>query len=151
MAIPSYRVFFDTSVYIAALLSPKGAAGELIRLAEARAIAMVVSERVVIESDEVLSAKFPSLIQDSRLLWKNLAPEITPEPDKKTLTQFKNCLPSADAAILGAAYKAKIDAFVTWNTRDFMKAGIKKLVDFPIVVPGDCLDLFRKWLEPYLE
>jgi len=44
-----------------------------------------------------------------------------------------------------------VNAFVTWNTREFMKRGIKQLVDFPVVVPGDCRDLLRKWLEPYLE
>jgi len=63
MAIPQYRVFFDTSVYIAALLSPRGAAGELVRLAEAGVLRMVVSEEVIVESDRVLAGKFPELIQ----------------------------------------------------------------------------------------
>lgn len=151
MAIPSYRIFFDTSVYIAALLSPKGAAGELIRLAEARAITMVVSDRVIIESDEVLSAKFPTLIQESRKLWKSLGPEIAAEPTKQKLAPFRKVLPNADAAIIATAQGAQLDAFVTWNTRDFMKPEIKKLVDFPIVLPGECLELFRQWIEPYLD
>lgn len=151
MAIGPYRVFFDTSVYIAALISPSGAAGELIRLAEAGAIQMIVSQDVIIESDKVLAEKFPGLIQESRRLWKHLKPEIAPEPSPSQLKHFHQKLPKADAAILCSASLTKVAAFVTWNTRDFMAHGIQSLDDFPIVVPADCLVLFRKWIDPFLE
>ena len=80
MAIPQYRIFFDTSVYIAALLSPDGAAGELLRLAEAGVVRMVVSQAVIVEAGPVLAAKFPELIQESRRLWKHLNPEMVSDP-----------------------------------------------------------------------
>ena len=150
MISSSYRVFFDTSVYIAALLSPNGAAGELIRLAESRVIRMVVSEEVIIEMDRVLAAKFPELIQESRKLLKHLEPEIAPAPLSHEIKPFLAKLPKGDATILCAAHLAKPAAFVTWNTRDFLKPGVKLLVDFPIVVPAECLILFRKWVEPLL-
>ena len=70
MAIAPCRIFFDTSVYIAGLLSPEGTAGELLRLAEAGVVQMIVSEEVIIETDRVLAAKFPELIQENRKLWK---------------------------------------------------------------------------------
>ncbi len=154
MNIPSYRVFFDTSVYIAALFSPTGAAGELLRLAESGAITMVVSEKVIIESDQVLIRKFPKLIEDSRCLWKSIGPEISKNPLSKDLKHFVDKLLKSDAEILCAAQKSKsksIDCFVTWNTRDFMKPGISDIVDFPIVVPGECLNLFRDWLKQFLD
>lgn len=144
-------MFFDTSVYVAALLSPKGAAGELIQLAEYGSIQMVVSERVIIESDNVLSRKFPDIVEESRKLWKNIAPEIASEPTQAQVKRFKKILPFADAAILCSAHLSNSDAFVTWNTRDFMKTGIKNLVSFPIVVPGDGLKLFRKSLAAFLD
>ena len=149
MGIPSYRVFFDTSVYIAALLSPHGAAGELVRLAEAGVIRMIVSEEVIVESDRVLAGKFPELLQESRKLWQHLGPEIAPTPTKNQMKIFLEKLSQGDAAILCAAHLAKVDAFVTWNTRDFMNPGIPLLVSFPIVVPAGCLMLFRKWIEPF--
>ena len=68
MAIPQYRVFFDTSVYIAGLRSPDGAARELLRLVEAEVICMVVSDEVIMEVDRVIGAKFPELLQESRKL-----------------------------------------------------------------------------------
>src|SRR5882672_3271376 len=139
MAIPQYRVFFDTSVYIAALLSPQGAAGELLHLAEAGAIRMVVSEEVIKETDRVLGVKFPELVQESRKLWKYLAPEISPNPSASQLKPFLEKLERADALILCAANLTGPSVFVTWNTRDFMAPGITSLVNFPIVIPTDCL------------
>jgi predicted nucleic acid-binding protein len=150
MASPQYRIFFDTSAYIAALLSPGGAAGELVRLAEAGAIRMVVSEDVVIEADRVLAVKFPELIQENRRLWKSLNPEMAPCPSQSQMKPFLEKLPKGDALILSAAHVSKASAFVTWNTRDFMSHGVSSLVDFPILIPADCLALFRKWIEPFL-
>jgi len=151
MAIPQYRIFFDTSAYIAALISPKGAAGELIRLVEAGVIRMVSSQKVIVEADRVLTKKFPELIQENRKLRKNLAPEIAPDPTTNQAKLFLERLSRADATILCSAHLAKVSAFVTWNTRDFMGQHISSLVDFPIVVPADGLKLFRKWIEPFLE
>lgn len=149
MVIAQYRFFFDTSVYIAALISPTGAAGELVRLAEAGAIRMVVSQEVIIESDEVLGEKFPDLIQESRKLWKHLSPEIAPEAQSASIKPFLQKLPKANAAILCSASLAKVSVFVTWNTRDFMAPGIQELVDFPVVVPAEGLTIFRKWVDPF--
>ena len=151
MVIPQYRVFFDTSVYIAALLSSSGAAGELVRLAEADVIRMVISEEVIIEADRVLAGKFPELIQENRKLWKSLNPEMAPAPTTSQIKPFLEKLSKGDASILCAAHLAKVSAFVTWNTRDFMVPNVSSLVDFPIVVPADCLVLFRKWIEPFLD
>ena len=150
MGLPQHRIFFDTSAYIAALLSPNGAAGELLRLAEAGVIRMVVSQEVIIEADRVLAVKFPELIQESRRLWKHLNPEMTPNPTAHQIKPFLEKLPKGDAGILCAAHLAKVSAFVTWNTRDFMARGVSSLVNFSILVPADCLMLFRKWIEPFL-
>ncbi|MBI4386951.1 MAG: PIN domain-containing protein [Elusimicrobia bacterium] len=150
MAVPQYRIFFDTSVYIAALLSAEGAAGGLLRLVESGAVRMLVSEEVVIEVDRVLSGKFPKLIQDSRRLWRHLRPEIAPNPTAHQIKPFLLKLPKGDASILCSARLARVAAFVTWNTRDFMHPGVMTLVDFPIVVPAEGLKLFRKWIEPFI-
>ena len=133
------------------MLSPSGAAGELVRLAEAGVIRMVVSKEVIIEADRVLVQKFPERIQKSRKLLKDLAPEMAPEAAANQIKPFREKLPKGDALILCAAHVSKVSVFVTWNTRDFMAKDIASLVDFPIVVPAECLILFRKWIEPYLQ
>jgi putative PIN family toxin of toxin-antitoxin system len=151
MPRPGNRVFFDTSVYVAALLSDDRAAAELLHLVEDDAIRMVISEEVVVEIDRVLSKKFPDRVYRSRELLKRLAPEIAPSPTSIQIKEFLDKLDGGDASILCSAHLAKVDAFVTWNTRDFMAHGVDKLVEFPIVVPADALKLFRKWIEPFLD
>lgn len=151
MAVPRYRVFFDTSVYISALLSEQGAARALVRLAESGAIQMVVSEEVIVEVDRVLSRKFPVRVEQNRQLWKHLGPEMAPNPTTDLIKPFSHKLAEGDASILCSAHLAKVSAFVTWNTRDFMAHGVDSLVDFPIVIPADALKLFRKWVGPFLD
>ena len=151
MGIPQYRIFFDTSTYIAGLYSPDGAARELLKLAEAEAIGIVESEEVITEIDRVMARKFPNLVQKSRQIWKELKPEVVPNPSTRDIKPFLDKLDKGDASILCAAGLAKVSAFVTWNTRDFMAHGVDNLVDFPIVVPADALKLFRKWIEPFLD
>jgi predicted nucleic acid-binding protein len=151
MVHPGFRCFFDTSVYIAGLLSPRGAAGELMRLTEAGAIRMVVSEEVIVESDRVVEGRFPSLVQESRRLWARLGPEVVPNPTADQLKPFLRNLRRGDARILCAAKSAEVSVFVTWNTRDFMAKSVAPLLECPIVVPGDALTLFRKWLDPFLD
>jgi len=89
MAIPQYKIFFDTSMYIAALINPKGPSGELISLAEAGIISMVVSEKVVVESDQILKRKFPNIVEKSRILWKSLKPEVVQNPHSSKVKPFK--------------------------------------------------------------
>jgi len=151
MAISQYRIFFDTSAYIAALISPQGVAGELLRLVEVGILRMVISQEVIVEADRVMMLKFPELVQENRRLWKHLAPEMAPDPTFKEAKIFLEKLPKADAMILCSAHLAKVSAFVTWNTRDFMGKQVLALVDFPIVIPADGLKLFRKWIEPFLD
>lgn len=112
---------------------------------------MIVSEKVITEADQVLTKKFPELIQESRTLWKELCPEIAPSPCADQLKLFRAKLPENDDAIPCSAYLAEASVFVTWNTRDFMAPGVQALVNFPIVVPADALKLFRKWIEPFLD
>ena len=149
MRVSLYRIFFDTSAYIAGLVSTSGAARELLRLAETQIIGMVVSEEVITEVDRVLSTKFPGRVLESRQIWKNIEPEIAPNPTTNQTTPFLKILEKGDAEILCAASLAKVSAFVTWNTRDFMKHEVSDLVNFPVVVPAQGLKLFREWMEPF--
>ncbi len=151
MAVLEYRLFFDTSTCLAGLLSSSGAARELLRLAECGAVRMVVSEEVITEMDRVIAKKFPNLIQESRKLWKDLQPDVVPNPSVGKVRPFLEKLDLGDARILCAARESRPEAFVTWNTHDFMSQDVSALVDFPIVVPSRALELFRLWIEPFLD
>ena len=113
MGAPQYRIFFDASAYIAGLRSPVGAARELLNMAESETIGMVVSEEVVTEIDRVMTRKFPDLVQESRRIWRELKPEVVPNPSSGDMKPFLEMLDKGDASILCAARLAKVSAFVT--------------------------------------
>jgi len=45
---------------------------------------------------------------------------------------------------LAAALEVKPDYLITWNTRHFMKESVLKQVPFPIKIPSEFLEDFRK-------
>jgi hypothetical protein len=53
------RVFVDTSVLLAGLASPRGAANLILTLAEAELLTVVLSEEVLIEAERNLQRKLP--------------------------------------------------------------------------------------------
>ena len=112
---------------------------------------MVVSEDVIRETDSVLGRKFPDLIQDSRRFWRSLCPEMVSACGAKELARFSSLFPPGDAVILCAAFRGDVSAFVTWNTKDFMKPGVDQLLSVPIVIPSECLRLIREWCESCLD
>lgn len=71
-----WRVFLDTSALIARIVSPTGAAREVLRLAEARVIELVVSRQVVVEAERNFASKIPLLLDDYHLLLRHLAPVV---------------------------------------------------------------------------
>ena len=72
-------MFLDTSALIAGIVSPTGAAREVLRLCEAGAVELLVSRQVLTEADRNLSAKLPALVPDYRHLMHLTAACILPE------------------------------------------------------------------------
>jgi putative PIN family toxin of toxin-antitoxin system len=147
MAVEPRRVFLDTSALIAGLISSTGAAREVLRLGEAGVIRLVVSEWVVVELDRILSAKFSSYLQEIRHFLKDIHLEAVDDPPVARVKRFRGIIEDDDAPILAAAVEARVDALVTWDKRDFLKAKVKESVGFPILTPAEFLHLFREWLE----
>ncbi|MBI3120445.1 MAG: PIN domain-containing protein [Candidatus Kerfeldbacteria bacterium] len=137
------RVFLDTSAILAGLNSPSGAAGVILSLVAASKITGVISPQIIDEGEEVIGTKFPKLY----LAWTAfllLPLEVTPNPSMTRVRHAYIILPTNDAPILASAMRANPDALVTWNTRDFLRPNVVRLVNFPILRPGDFLDLARK-------
>lgn len=60
--MPEHRVFLDTSVVFAAVLSASGGARALLKLGESAAIQIWVGTTVLQEADEVFRRKAPDLL-----------------------------------------------------------------------------------------
>ncbi len=139
-----WQVFIDTSALIAGMLSPTGAAHEVLRLCEAHVVQAVLSRQVLVETDRNLADKLPTLLPDYRAFLKHLAPRIAADPPRASVERAKELIHHNDAPILAAALLAHVDYLVTWNTRHFQKKAVRDAAPFPIVTPGEFLEAFRQ-------
>lgn len=147
MEVKRWRVFLDTSALIAGVVSPTGAAREVLRLAEARVVELVVSRQVLTEADRNLSAKLPASLEDYHTLLHHLAPVVVEDPPHEAVQEAARVIHHNDAPILAAARRAAVDYLVTWNTRDFQTERVRAWAPFPIMTPGELLRAFREALD----
>lgn len=147
MAARRLRVFLDTSALMAGLISSSGAAREVLRLAEAEVIEVIVSQQVIVEADRNFGKKFPDLLAGFRLFMRSLNPVVVSGPSQAAVKEAARVIHADDAPILAAAIQERVDFLVTWNTRHFMKTAVTDATPFPIVTPAEFLEEFRKLLE----
>jgi|CXWL01.1.fsa_nt_gi predicted nucleic acid-binding protein len=141
-----WNVFIDTSALIAGILSPTGAAHEVLRLCESGVVKAVMSRQVLVEADRNLSEKFSVLLSEYRLFLKQLSPLIVDDPSRASVDQARKIIRHNDAPILAAAIEEGVDYLVTWNTRHFQKKSVRDHAQLPILTPGEFLEEFRRVL-----
>ncbi len=146
MARPKPRVFLDTSALIAGIASSKGAAREVLRLAEIGLIEAVVSRQVVVEADRNISAKLPECLDDVRSYVGTLAPVLIEDPPARAVKRFSSLIDPGDAPILAAASAAKADYLVTWDIKHFLTEKTRSLANPKVMTPGEFLYEFRTLL-----
>jgi putative PIN family toxin of toxin-antitoxin system len=143
MARPKPKVFLDTSALIAGIASPKGAARELLRLAEIGLIEIVVSRQVIVEADRNITEKLSECLDDFRAYLEALAPVLADDPSARAVKQVASLINSDDAPVLAAAVAAKTDYLVTWDRRHFLTKGPRALARPKVMTPGEFLHEFR--------
>ena len=139
-----WKVFLDTSALIAGILSPTGAAHEVLRLCEAGVVQAVVSRQVLVEADRNLSNKLPSVLPEYRVFLKQLLPVVVEDPSIDAVDQASGVIHRNDAPILAAAIESQVDFLITWNTRHFQIKSVRSYTRFPILTPGEFLETFRR-------
>jgi len=141
-----WKVFLDTSALIAGIVSPTGAAREVLRLCETGVVELLVSRQVLTEADRNLSAKLPALVPDYRHLMHRMSPTLVEDPTHREVAQARRVIHHKDAPILAVAISAEVDCLITRNTKHFHKPPVMRAVRFRIVTPGEFLEEFRGWL-----
>ena len=139
-----WKVFLDTSALIAGILSPTGAAHEVLRLCEAGVVRAVVSRQVLVEADRNLSEKVPTILPEYRMFLRQLSPLVVEDPSHDAVEGALGVIHHKDAPILAAAMEAQADFLITWNTRHFHKRSVRAYAKFPILTPGEFLEAFRR-------
>lgn len=136
-----YKVFLDTSVIFAAVLSETGGARKLFRLGDVSMISLLIGSNVLRECEEVVRRKVPSslpmlayLLELGRVDISTQSPEDLLEQAKATLAYEPN------AYVLAEAIASEPDWFVTHDKVHFLGANLgSSLSSIRIGTPGDIL------------
>ena len=144
MTAKSLRVFLDTSVIFAAVLSRTGGARKLFLLGEAGILHLCIGPIVLKETDEVVRRKIPSSLPILAQLLNISQVETTQTATQKQLElAYEYVQYPPDAHVLAEALQAKLDWFVTHDKEHFLK--VKQDADLPFIVgtPGDLLQSIK--------
>ena len=147
MPAERWRVFLDTNVLIAGLVSQTCASAAILDLGEAEELEIVVSQQVLVEADRVFQAKFPHLLDRYRKFIKNAAPYLADDPSAAAVEEARRLIHPDDASILAAAKQEPIGYLVTLDTRHFTTPKVRAFLSVPIVTPAEFLTAFRKFWE----
>lgn len=139
------RLFFDSCALFAAIYSPSGGAGELIRMATQGQVQIVISQDVLVESTRNIERKAPQKVTTFKQLLEVLEVEIIDSPSIDEVREAETIVVQKDAMILAAVKKANISFFVTLDKKHLL--GNPTLVAFvgkSIGTPQEALDFVRK-------
>ena len=138
------RIFLDTSVLFAAVLSPTGGARKLFLLAEGRILRLVVGPTVLKECDEVIRRKAPGSLPTLAQLLAAAQMETSAAPTKSQIKAAQAYVRyPPDARVLAEAIHAKPDWFVTHDKEHFLRSHGKFNLPFEVGTPGDLIQTFK--------
>jgi predicted nucleic acid-binding protein len=140
----SPKIFLDTSVIIASVMSPTGGARLLFHLSQAGVIHMIVGKGVLMETEEVVHRKAPSLMGLLAQLLEETNIEISSNPtvrQQKRAQSLLGYLP--DANVLAQALAANPDWFVSHDREHFLDNPTLADLPFQIGTPGEVIAWLR--------
>lgn len=143
------RVFLEPSALFAGLWSEAGGARLLLRLGEAGAIQIVLSQQVLNELDVVLRRKAPHLLPTLALMLDRLQTEVSAPGSAE---QYQACLEwtghPGDARILADAWQAGVSELVSLNQKHILNhPELAAALSYAIGTPGDFIQKFRDALQ----
>ncbi len=138
------KVFIDSSVIIAAILSPLGGSFRLIRDSLFKNYALLISDYVLEECIRVLKTKFPEKTYILPIMLENIGFKMIKDPSEKEVEKFIDIIEFKDAPILAAAIKYKTDYLITLDKKHFLD---QKVLEFAkdkkisILTPKEFLEI----------
>lgn len=134
------KIFLDTSVIFAAVLSEKGGARKVFLLGEAGVLQLIVGRNVLRECEDVIRRKVPESLPRLAYLLEMGGIEITASSHGDFVDQAKTIVSyEPDAFVLGEAMAADPDWFITHDKAHFLDAKNTSNLAFRVGTPGDLL------------
>jgi predicted nucleic acid-binding protein len=136
----SYRIFLDTSVIFAAILSESGSGRVLFRLGEAGVLQLIVGPNVLRECEEVVRRKAPATLPSLAYLLESGKVEITSRSPDEFIEQAKAIVAyKPDVCVLAEAMAAEADWFINHDKAHFLNANLGSSLTIRIGTPGDLI------------
>jgi uncharacterized protein len=146
MTNPRNKVFLDTSVIFAAVLSESGGARKLLQLGEAGVIQLMIGPNVLRECEEVVKRKCPDSLPRLAYLLELARIEVTTEPGGKDIKAARSIVSyEPDAYVLAESMGANPDWFITHDKQHFLKKRVKIELPFRVGTPGDLLQSLENY------
>lgn len=138
------EIFFDTSALYAALLSPKGAARELVRMALSGSVKLYISQDVIVEATRNLSNKAPELVAALENLVDLKLFVMTPDLNPDEVQAVARFVEPKDAMIVAAAMKANVAYLATFDRKHLIDpTHVSAESGLIIGTPGEILQRVR--------
>ena len=134
------RIFLDTSVIFAAVLSETGESRKIFRLGEAGVLQLIVGSNVLRECEDVIRRKVPASLPKLAFLLELGMVEITTQSPDAFIEQATAIVAyKPDAYVLDEAMGAKPDWFITHDKTHFLSVNTGSNLAFRIGTPGDLI------------
>ena len=135
-----HRIFLDTSVIFAAVLSETGGARKLFRLGEAGVLQLIVGSNVLRECEQVVRRKAPASLPTLAYLLELGMVEIATRSTDDFVEQANAIVAyEPDAYVLAEAIGAEPDWFITHDNAHFLNANPDSSLTVRIGTPGDLI------------
>jgi putative PIN family toxin of toxin-antitoxin system len=115
------RVFLDASVLFAAVYSTTGSAHDLVLLAVADQVQVLISQDVMDEVERNLTKKVPEKIDTLHQLMQLIEPEMVNDPTTAAVQATAEYVAAKDAPIVAAAIAAQPDYLVTYDRKHLLE------------------------------
>lgn len=140
------RVFFDTSIIIASLLSPTGGSTKVLQYVHLGYIIGVTSQTVI---DELLEEKKYKKLQKSKTELENFVAKsgllVRKRLSIKDVTPYFDIIVQEDAHLIAGAKKTKCSHLLTLDKKHVIRPDLQKLVSpLRIVSPKELLEEILK-------
>lgn len=137
-----YRVFFDASIIIAALLSPTGGSALLLQYIKIGKIIGITSQTTI---EEILEEDKPQKINRSRKEIEQFIGKsgllIRESITLEEVMEYNNLVDSEDAHLIAGANLTKCSHLATLDKKHLLRADIaQKFLPLKIVSPKDLLE-----------
>lgn len=122
----SPKIFLDSSVIVAAVLSPSGGSFHLFQEAQLKRIKIYLSSLVSTEVVRVLQRKYPDKLSTFYRLITDTPINFIKDPSQKSVAALLKFINPDDAPILASALKSQAQFLITLDRKHFLTKTIRQ-------------------------